>query len=855
MSEELSGRSLGRYQVLERLGRGGMAEVYRAYQPSLDRFVAIKVIYPHLATDTRLQERFGREARAVAALHHPNIVQVYDFDMQGDKAFMAMEFISGPTLKAAIANLRLRGRLLPLPIVGQIIGQLAEALAYAHEQRVIHRDVKPANVLLRRRGRREAGQQPGAHPLPPLTDEEIDELLLTLGPSSVVLTDFGVARVLSESIEQTAAGTILGSPAYMAPEQGRGERVGPASDIYSLGVVLYELVTGRVPFDADTPFAILIKHTQAPLPPPRAFRPDLPETLERALLKALAKDPAERFLDAAAFGAAVREACGVPTAGLRLDAAPAPLPGTPDGPTQAVDELQAIGVATPAPEPQRDAPPVEVQAPAPPAVQPKRRGRGLLAGAIALLAVALVAALVFFARGAFVAPGSPGVAATAAESATSAPTGEVVPTATHPADVAAALATAQEACNAPECPRGSASRAIAALDAAIAAAPESAPLYAARAQTYIWWDPYTYAEQARADIEAALQRDPNHAPAYLARGILGAIHAADEAAITAALEDLGRAIELDPTLTNAYLARGEILSNAPDYYDEFSPSRDQVIADASAALELNPELLHALLLRANAYGLDDQPDLAHADYSAALALDPTNLEALMGRAGISRYGHEDVEAALADYDALIAAHPDYFDGRRARSQLLAQQGEYEAARPDVDAIVELAPAEPRAYLYRGQLRLAIGELDEALEDFEQALLIAGEGDLAARYGRGAVRLEQSDPEAALPDLEAAAAGFDDLDIEWYTFFQGRRRIFVDLARAYMALERLEEAEEALDRAVELDGDWHLPYLLRGQVRAAEGDPAAAREDLRAALERVSTPEERAAVEDELRRLP
>ncbi|NTV64294.1 MAG: serine/threonine protein kinase, partial [Oscillochloris sp.] len=300
MSDDLTGRTLGRYQVLERLGRGGMAEVYRAYQPSLDRFVAIKVIYPHLASDSELLERFGREARAVAALHHPNIVQVHDFDVQGSTAFMAMEFISGPTLKSAIQSLHRRGKLLPLPVVGQIIGQLADALGYAHEQRLIHRDVKPANVLIRRRGPADA----------PLSDTDLDDLLVGLGPTSVVLTDFGVARIIKDSVEHTAAGTILGSPAYMSPEQGRGERVDARSDIYSLGIVLYELLIGQVPFDADTPFAIVIKHSTAPLPPPRSLRSDLPLAVEQVLLKALAKDPAERFVDAAALGAALREATG-----------------------------------------------------------------------------------------------------------------------------------------------------------------------------------------------------------------------------------------------------------------------------------------------------------------------------------------------------------------------------------------------------------------------------------------------------------------------------------------------------------------------------------------------------------------
>jgi serine/threonine protein kinase/tetratricopeptide (TPR) repeat protein len=841
MSDELSGRSLGRYQVLERLGRGGMAEVYRAYQPSLDRFVAIKVIYPHLASDPGLRERFGREARAVAALHHPNVVQVHDFDMQGDMAFMAMEFVGGPTLKAAIASLGQRGRLLPLPVVGQIIGQIADALGYAHDQGVIHRDVKPANVLIRRRDRTMAGrdgnERAGARVPAPLADAELDELLLNLGPSSIVLSDFGVARVLSDSLEQTAAGTILGSPAYMSPEQGRGERVGPASDIYSLGVMLYELVTGRVPFDADTPFAVVIKHTQAPLPPPRVYRHDLPENLERALLKALAKEPRDRFNDAAAFGAAVREACGAPSGGsLRLTPAPAagPHPEPPGDATRVIDELQPTSIAPPA----TAAPASQTQAP--PATQRRSPLPWLIGGLAALLALGAIAALLLT-RGAGVAT-APTPQAPASEATALPP---------HIADpIAAALA----ACSAPGCPGGNAGEAINTLNAAIAAAPDSAPLYAARAQTYVWWDPYSYADQVRADVDAALERDPNNAAAYLARGDLSATIGGDEVAIDAALADLTRAIDLNPSLAAAYVIRAQIMSDMPDFYDNPSPSRDQVIADTTAALAIEPDNLGALLLRGGAYANDRQPEPAYADYSAALAIDPTNRVALMRRGDVSRYGRNDAQAALADYGAAVEAHPEYLDARRNRAFLLAELGEYEAAMPDADAMVAAGPAETEPYSFRGLLQLATGNYDAALDDFEQVLLLAGQSDLVGRYGRGKVRLEQGDPAAALPDLEAVAADPQSLDSIWYGFFQGHRQVLVDLAQAYIALDRGDEALAPLNEAIDADDGWYLPFMLRGRLQSA-ADPAAAREDLRRALELVGDGPERAEIEDALRQLP
>lgn len=260
---DLTGTTLGRYQVLARLGRGGMAEVYKGYQPNLDRYVAIKVLHPSMVEEADFVERFQREARNVARLRHPNIVQVVDSDVQGDFYFMVMEYLDGPTLRAALEEVHRRGEEMPLGVALRIVSDVAAALNYAHEMGVVHRDVKPANIMLDRTGR-------------------------------VILTDFGVAKMLSGT-KLTATGTVLGTPAYMSPEQGAGQPGDARSDIYSLGVVLYELATGRLPYDADTPLAILLKHAHDPLPLPRTVNPSLPEKVERILLRALAKAPAIRY--------------------------------------------------------------------------------------------------------------------------------------------------------------------------------------------------------------------------------------------------------------------------------------------------------------------------------------------------------------------------------------------------------------------------------------------------------------------------------------------------------------------------------------------------------------------------------
>ncbi|MDQ2807817.1 MAG: serine/threonine-protein kinase, partial [Chloroflexota bacterium] len=260
---DLTGKTLGRYTILERVGRGGMADVYRAHQPSLDRDVAIKVLNPFLLNDSANSDRFRREAQAVAALHHSNIVQVLDYDSEGETFYMVMAFIAGSTLKAVLDDHAAHGTRLSLGEIGTIMTAIGSALSYAHNRGMIHRDIKPQNIMFTSEG-------------------------------TPMLTDFGIARMVHGATASISGG-LSGTPAYMSPEQGKGEPLDPRSDIYSLGVVLYEMLTSRVPFAADTPFAVVIKHMNDPLPPPRSVNPAIPEPLERVVLRALAKSPAERY--------------------------------------------------------------------------------------------------------------------------------------------------------------------------------------------------------------------------------------------------------------------------------------------------------------------------------------------------------------------------------------------------------------------------------------------------------------------------------------------------------------------------------------------------------------------------------
>lgn len=268
----MSTQSFGKYLVTKSLGRGGMAEVFLARDPVLERNVAIKVIHPHLATDPDFGERFRREAKLVASLRHAHIVQLYDFDIQNNQPFMVMEYLDGASLKT-----RLAARALPLAEIARILNALASALEYAHARGAIHRDVKPANILF--------------------TEN-----------NEPVLADFGIAKIIGEAAQLSVSGAVVGSPAYMSPEQAASKSVDARSDIYALGVVAYEMATGRVPFQGDSPTAVLMQHLNTAPPPPRQLNANIPEAVQAVILRALAKDPADRFASAGEFARAFNAA-------------------------------------------------------------------------------------------------------------------------------------------------------------------------------------------------------------------------------------------------------------------------------------------------------------------------------------------------------------------------------------------------------------------------------------------------------------------------------------------------------------------------------------------------------------------
>jgi serine/threonine protein kinase len=268
VTSSLIGQTLGNYKIVDLLGHGGMATVYRGYQEAVDRRVAIKVLPPHPALDAQFVERFQLEARTIANLQHPHILPLYDYGVQDEILYFVMAYIDGGTLEDRLR----KDDPLTLSQVERVLREVAGALDYAHRRGIIHRDIKPGNILL---------------------DEE----------GHALLADFGIAKIAGGSSQLTGTG-VVGTPAYMAPEQAQGAGVDARADIYALGVVVYQTITGRQPFTADTPMQVMLKVIQEPVPDIHSFVEGLPEGLSHVMARVLAKDPADRYQSATEFAEA-----------------------------------------------------------------------------------------------------------------------------------------------------------------------------------------------------------------------------------------------------------------------------------------------------------------------------------------------------------------------------------------------------------------------------------------------------------------------------------------------------------------------------------------------------------------------
>jgi len=394
----LIGTRLGGYEIQARIGAGGMASVYRGFDPNLQRAVAIKVLSPMTATLSEFADRFRQEARLIASLRHPNIVHVYDFGEQDGLTYMVQELLSGPTLEQRLIDAAQQGVPLSREDILSGTAQLASALDAAHAAGIIHRDVKPSNALWNAYG-------------------------------ALVLTDFGIAKNTLSTANYTQVGLVVGTPTYISPEQAQGLPLTPASDIYALGVVLYELIAGKAPFESPTPLRVVMSHIQDPPPPLHPVRPDLPALVEVVVRRALAKDPDQRFARAGELAQALEHAW--PTTGASSVEAPGTIHSQV---TQYWSSPRIAGGAAPVPGPRVGAAPV-AQGPG------LSRGstRPLLPFLGVLLALLLLGGVVLALRGERGANDRTSTAATApaqALAATSAPGSLATAAATPPAATA-----------------------------------------------------------------------------------------------------------------------------------------------------------------------------------------------------------------------------------------------------------------------------------------------------------------------------------------------------------------------------------------------------------------------------------
>jgi tetratricopeptide (TPR) repeat protein len=757
---DLTGQTLGKYQLLDRLGRGGMADVYKGYQPGLDRYVAVKVMHPHLSEDANFITRFRREAKSVAELHHANIVQVFDFDVQADNYYMVMEYIEGGlTLKQRLQELAERGTRLSIDQTLDIVIKLADALAYAHNLGMIHRDIKPANVLV----------------------ASLDR---------PVLSDFGIARLLNET-GLTSSGALIGTPAYMSPEQGRGERIDGRSDIYSLGIVLYEMLTGQPPYDADTPYAIILKHINDPLTPPHVLINPMPEVVERIVLKCLAKDPDDRFASMPELRDALRgaqSAIGTQRATDTVEAAAATLrPITPPPPPVPVPDIN------------------------PPASTTRSGGvkpAVVIGGAMGVL-VLLIAAIVLITAPR---PAAPVPASTSAPIATLAPTLEAGVTRPASSTESDRLEAGYELLL-----QGDTAAAHDLFQQVLTAEPNNAHALVGRATVEL--SSYGDMEAAATDLDRAAELIPDDPRLHFALGMLQSRSEkhydaeAAEAEFTRVIDSCGADA---PLCTGAYSERSQLrawmLDNAQGALD-----------DMSRAIEVYPDpqtiyMLYASRADIRWQALNDAPG-AIEDFQEAY--DSSHDAEYLERAVVIAVRADDFDRALALYDQLLqdqAGDPRYLAGRGYVEWLA---GDTDQAQQSAERALKLDPKLLEAYYLKGLLLLEADEPEEALAEFEQ---VSVETDEDALY-----RMSQ-------PFLN--------------TNF--RHEIFFDMALAALTTGDLDSAQDYVSKAFERDSDWVGPYVLRAEILKEQGDLAGARENYLKALDYVyDEPDLQAEIEQAL----
>lgn len=870
----LIGRTIGRFEILSELGRGGMAVVYKARQTSPNRIVALKVLPPELSLDRTYIARFRQEADSAAALEHPNIVPIYVVDEADGLHYIAMKFIDGRTLKEVIHE---RGTL-PVDETIRLVEQVASALDYAHSRGVIHRDIKPSNMMLDRSG-------------------------------WVYLTDFGLARGTGGGGGLTVAGTVMGTPEYMSPEQAQGlPNVGPPTDIYALGVVIYEMLTGRMPFKADTPLAMLVARLQQAPIPPRDFRSDLPLPVEDVIMRALARKPEARYPSAGELVTALKQAAGPGTGSMSSATPPvSPPAGTPLPYVRTVPPSPPAGTAAPRPQappaspaygvpaqpysPPSGEPTIHASSPAygvaaqpqsppsglptmnvppgtlppPPTAQAPAKAKkggslGLIIGGVAAVLLLLVGA--FF----LIRPSD----------------GNERP------QVTTALTQANQLFN----QRGSLDQAIEAYQNVLNLDKQNVEAHTRLALIYQFRDRYTDAENsARAAIAAdaraalahavlaeslhsqgrydealdaadeAVAADPDHPAGYASRAVIKAARAlddADAAMLSEAVDDAEAALEKAAGKENllqalAHNARGVV------YWYQYQFSNDQSMVarggdEFNRAIGLQGQIavFHSnlgyfyndqganALQRGNRQDAAPLLELARQQFERAQEIDPAYGHAHAGL-GWNLYHLEDYAGAVAEFDKALELNPQDADAHLGKSYALLafSPPDYDSAIATLEQAITITPYRPDLFARLGWTHMSKGfslpfgsseqtSTYQRAEDRFREALDRNDRFVSAITGLGWAQSALGQYEQALDTLQQSLAIKDDqadahFGVGWTYYNQGR----------------FNDAEVSFRRAIEIAPNDGGNYYWLGLTLEQLGRVEEAKQAYRTAIEKGS----------------
>ncbi len=850
-NELVNGQTLGPFEIISELGRGGMAVVYKARQTDLQRMVALKILPPELSRDQSYLQRFLHEARSAAALEHPHIVPIYAIGEAQGFHYIAMKFIAGRTLKDVAQD----DGALSLAQTATLLEQVAGALDYAHSRGVIHRDIKPSNMMVEPNG-------------------------------WVYLTDFGLARGGDAAQGLTLAGTVMGTPEYMSPEQAQGlATIGPATDIYALGVVVYELLTGKVPFSADTPMGMLVARLQYAPRPPRDYRGDLPLAVEDVIMRALARRPEARFPSATALVDALKQASGLGTRALTPQQRPASPPmGTPAvSPPFGVPTAPTLPASSQPPAPGATPPPMTAARPATPLAQPaagfggmpntpatplptapatpvsttpiaperrSRRGLWIALGALALLIVLALAFDLVVSRGP-----DPAIAKGLQEG-----------------QAALAQANGLDA-------------AAAAYGRVLSADPNNIQAHNQLALIAILRD---HGKQAETEARAALALDSKSA---LAHALL-AEALSSQNQYPAGLDEANKAVELNDKLAFAYSARAEVQANI-GLENSDAGLLDTAEQDAEKSLSLaadddplskamaqsaigfvayqryaltgeNDALDTAIDAMKKAAELQDQMALFHSNlgyfYDAQGEHDKAQKSFEDALAADDAYGHthaglgwnlyysDDYAGALGEFDKAIAANPDDLDAYFGKSAALQHQPtpDYAAAAAVLAQAAGVAPAVPSVPTRQGWLLRAQGNSLSYGSDEQKAAYAQAEQNfrkatqLNAKYaeaftGLGWILQDQAN---LTGDAQQYQESVDMLQ-QSLALQDTQSSAHNAIGWSYRGLKKYDDAEQAFRRATELDTHYADAFYGLGRTLEDLGKKDEARDAYQSALDNGS----------------